>query len=155
MTHVSSAVRPNLQGATVQPITATKIFPNQTTYPSKMMHCDVVFGSPSMDCNGTGICKITGTNSIRPMHLKKSCQLTFGQIAAAPNGKVSLFFFREFLCIQLYRQHFRKGVLTMKEQCPVPSDISKTLNIKAKNLLPGNYAVVECEGYYRVDIDCA
>lgn len=155
MTHVSSAVRPNLQGATVQPITATKIFPNQTTYPSKMMHCDVVFGSPSMDCNGTGICKITGTNSIRPMHLKKSCQLTFGQIAAAPNGKVSLFFFREFLCIQLYRQHFRKGVLTMKEQCPIPSDISKTLNVKAKNLLPGNYAVVECEGYYRVDIDCA
>jgi hypothetical protein len=155
MTHVSSAVRPNLQGSTVQPITTTKIFPNQTTYPSKMMHCDVVFGSPSMDCNGTGICKITGTNSIRPVHLKKSCQLTFGQIAAAPNGKVSLFFFREFLCIQLYRQHFRKGVLTMKEQCPVPSDISKTLNVKAKNLLPGNYAVVECEGYYRVDIDCA
>ncbi len=153
MTHVSSAVRPNLCGRTAKPITH-KVLPKKTTYSSKMMHCDVVFGSPSMDCNGTGICKITGTNSSRPVQLKKNCQLTFGQIAAAPNGKVSLFFFREYLCIHLYRQHFRRGVLKMKEACPIPSEISNGLNVKGKNLLPGNYAVVECDGYFRVDLDC-
>ncbi len=119
------------------------------------MHCDVVFGSPSMDCNGTGICKITGTNSIRPLFLKKDCLLTKGQICAAPDGKISLFFFREFLCIHLYRQHFRKGVLTMKEACPLPKEISKSLNLKGKRLMPGNYAVVEMDGYFRVDLTCA
>lgn len=152
MTHVSSAVRPNLQVHTAVPIT-TQVFPNKTTSSAKMMYCDVVFGSPSMDCNGTGICKITGTHANRPIHLKKSCQLTFGLIAAAPKGKVSLFFFREFLCVPLYRQHFRKGVLEMKESCPLPSEISKGLNVKGKTLQPGSYVVTEKDGYFRVDVD--
>ncbi len=154
MTQVLSAGRPNLRGQTVEPILPV-IFPNKTAYPSKVMHCDVVFGSPSMDCNGTGICRITGTNSFRTLPKKKACQLTFGQIAAAPDSKISLFFFREFLCIQLYRQHFRKGVLAMKEACPIPSEIAKGLNLFGKNLLPGNYAITECDGYFRVDLDCA
>lgn len=121
----------------------------------KTLHCDVVFGSPSADCHGTGICKITGTNSVHRLRLKKDCQLTFGQIAAAPNGKISLFFFREFLCIHLYRQHFRKGVLVMKEPCALPKEISQGLGVKAGSLLSGDYKVLECEGYFRVDVDCA
>jgi len=155
MSHISHAVRPNLYGQTVEPITQGKpvFLPQKNTYSSKVMHCDVVFGSPSMDCNGTGICKITGTNTFLSVS-KKSCQLTFGQIAAAPNGKISLFFFREFLCIQLYRQHFRKGILAIKEACPLPSEIVQGLNIPGTALIPGQYAVIECDEYFRVDLDC-
>lgn len=152
MTNVSNAVRPSLHARIAVPITTQKT-PSIIPHSTKVMHCDVVFGSPSMDCNGTGICKITGTNSIRPINLKKDCKLTFGQIASGPNGRVSLFFFREFLCTQLYRQHFYKGVFEIKENCPMPQEISKGLNIKGQNLLPGNYAVVECDGYFRVDVD--
>ena len=154
MTHVSSAVRPNFIGQTAVPITTQK-FPSTNSVPAKVLHCDVVFGSPSMNCNGTGICKITGTNSVKPLQMKKDCRLTFGQIAAGPKGKISLFFFREFLCIHLYRQHFRKGVLVMKEDCPLPSEFTHGLNIKGKNLLAGQYAIVECDGYFRVDVHCA
>jgi hypothetical protein len=154
MTFVSSAVRPSLRGRIAVPIASIK-FPSHVTHPNVVMHCEVVFGSPSMNCNGTGICKITGTNSVLSMHLKKDCQLTFGQIAAAPNGKVSLFFFREYLCINLYKKHFRKGILEMKEQCPLPADLSKALNIQGNMLLPGLYTVVETEDYFRVDVDCA
>jgi len=157
MSHISHAVRPNFHGRTVEPITPKKTISllNKTSYPSKILHCDVVFGSPAMECNGTGICKITGTNTLQRISSKKSCQLTFGQIAVATNGKISLFFFREFLCIQLYRLHFRKGILAMKEACPLPAEIAKGLNINGEALLPGNYSVVECDGYYRVDVDCA
>ncbi|MFN0033507.1 MAG: hypothetical protein ACKVUS_00485 [Saprospiraceae bacterium] len=151
---VSSAVRPAKLGQMALLITP-KTFPNKNSHPSKILHCDVVFGSPSMDCNGTGICKITGTHAVRHLHLKKDCRLTFGQIAAAPEGKISLFFFREFLCTRLYRQHFRKGVLVLKEPCALPKEIYKALDIKGKTLLSGDYAVVECDGYFRVDVDCA
>ncbi len=153
MSHISSAVRPH-NGSMALPITTKAIRYENRQIPAKM-YCDVVFGSPSLDCDGTGICRITGTNSFVQMNLKKDCRITFGQISAAPNGKVSIFFFREFLCIHLYRQHFRKGVLTMKEQCPIPSGMSKALKIKGKRLLPGNYTVIEREGYFRVDVDCA
>jgi hypothetical protein len=154
MPHISSAVRPAAKGTVAFPITLQKL-PNEIVASAKSTYCDVVFGSPSMDCNGTGICKITGTNSVRHLHLKKDCRLTLGQIAALPNGGVSLFFFREFLCIQLYRQHFHKGVLEMKEPCRIPSDIAKALALNAKKLLPGKYAVNDCGGFFRVDFDCA
>ncbi len=154
MSHISRAVRPSLHGQTANPITP-RIFPSTSAFSSKMLHCDVVFGSPSMDCSGTGICKITGTNAFLPLQQKKACQLTFAQVAAVPGGRISLYFFREFLCIHLYRQHFRKGVLVMKEACPIPSKISMGLNIAGKKLLPGNYSVVECDGYFRVDLNVA
>ncbi|MBK6995193.1 MAG: hypothetical protein IPH31_09790 [Lewinellaceae bacterium] len=154
MSHISRAVRPSLHGQPAEPITPI-LFSNKIASIPKAIHCDIVFGSPNMNCLGTGICKITGANSFLSSTQKRACQRTFGQIAVGPNGKVSLFFFREFLCIQLYRQHFRKGVLVMKEACPLPSIISKGLNITGNQLLPGNYAVVECDGYFRVDLNCA
>ena len=154
MTYVPTGMRSSLHERIAAPITLLK-FPSHVAHSSKVMRCEVVFGSPSMNCNGTGICKITGTNSVFAMQQKKDCQLTFGQIAAAPNGKVSLFFFREMLCIKLYRQHFRKGMLEMKESCPLPADLSKALKLKGSTLLPGNYAVIETAEYFRVDVDCA
>lgn len=154
MTHVSRAVRAILKSQPAVPITPVT-FPSKTVFPVKVMRCDVVFGSPSMDCNGTGICKITGTSSIRPHQLKKDCQSTIAYVAAASNDQISLFFFREFLCIHLYLQHFRKGVLVMKEACTVPADIFNRLKINGKTLLSGRYAVVKCDGYFRVDIACA
>ncbi|MDO8368555.1 MAG: hypothetical protein Q7T20_17275 [Saprospiraceae bacterium] len=108
-----------------------------------------------MNCNGTGICKINITNFGQRSPAKKSCQLTFAIASTAPNGIISLYFFRELLCIQLYRKHFRKGIMRMAEACPIPTDLAKGLNIKSKTMLPGNYAVEELDGYFRVDLDCA
>ena len=152
MTHVSNAVRPVLPGQAAMPITPYSV-PNKTIFTAKTMYCDVVFGSPSMDCNGTGICKITGTHSVQKIQWKPTCQRTRGQIAALPNGKVSLYFFREFLCIELYRQHFRKGILVLKEPCEIPSDIAATLGLQGEKLLPGHYSVVESDGLFRVDLN--
>ena len=133
----------------------SKVFRNQTASAIKSISCDVVFGSPNMDCNGTGICRISSYRPDQPMQLKKDCRLTSGMISAAPNGKISIYFFRELLCIKLYRKHFHKGVLEMTEACPIPASIASSLNINSKKLLPGNYSVLECEGYYRVDLNCA
>lgn len=137
------------------PVTPQK-FPNTTPNLVKIIHCDVVFGSPSSDCRGTGICKISGTyERSRLPEAKKECRHTLGQAAVSPDGRLSLFFFREFLCIRLYRQHFQKGVLNMQEACSIPGSISAGLSIEAKQILPGQYRILECDGYFRVDVDCA
>jgi len=153
MAHFPSAVRPIVSGQTATPISPL-ILPNKTTYPSKIMRCDVVFGLPSMDCSGTGICKIEISSFNQPLQTSKRCQLTFGLVSAGPGGKISIYFFREFLCIRLYRQHFRKGVLSMKEACPISSEISKGLNFQGTKILTGKYALVECNGFFRVDMNC-
>ena len=128
----------------------SSIFPTQ-----EGIHCDVVFGSPSSDCRGTGICKISGTNSLLILHQKKACKRTQAvMVERADKQGISLIFFRSLLCSQLYRHHFWKGVLTMKEACILPQEIRDNLQIEFSQMLPGNYQVREESGYFRVDIDC-
>ena len=154
MTHIPNAVSPTAVGQAAVPINPEKNY-LETPQTTKVLYCDVVFGSPSMNCNGTGICRINISNFIHAQVEKKQCQLTSGLMAAGPGGKVSLFFFRERLCIRQYRKHFRKGVFEMTEACPIPASISKELHTRAKKLLPGSYTVWEGDGYFRLDIDAA
>jgi hypothetical protein len=119
------------------------------------IQCDVVFGSPSADCRGTGICKITGTNSFATMVQKKACQETSAIAVERTDGQgISLIFFRPLLCSQLYRRHFWKGILKMDEACPLPSQISDNMEQPFSQISAGRYQVVEENGYFRVDVDC-
>ncbi|MDX1911716.1 MAG: hypothetical protein SFV22_09545 [Saprospiraceae bacterium] len=152
MSSISNAVRPANVGPTNLPITSKKA--QKTSIQSvKILHCAVVFGSPNADCRGTGICKITGTYERHILDLKKDCRLTLGQICQSPNGGVSLFFFREFLCIQLYKAHFRKGIFNMDAPCALPEHIAGGLGLEGAVLAAGRYPVVEGEGYFRIDIN--
>jgi hypothetical protein len=151
MAYIPSAVHPSLSGYTAASVLSPKT-PQKTIFPSKIMPCDSLFDSTNKDYKGMGM--RTSVPVTRPLPQKKNCQVTFGQIAVAPNGKISLYFFREFLSNQLYRQHFPNGVFTMKEACPIPLDVAKKLNIKEKKLLPGDYSVIECGDHFRVEINC-
>lgn len=155
MSQVAQAVANSLvESPAIRPITISQ---NAQKSPQilQKMYCDVVFGSPSMDCNGTGICKINSTSSRQALLLKKDCTLTTGVMATNPNGQVSLYFFRKFLCIHLYRQHFHRGVFVLNEPCTLPAEITKGLNIKGKALIPGQYKVHSFDGFFRVDLVCA
>jgi hypothetical protein len=119
------------------------------------IRCDVVFGSPSSDCRGTGICKISGTNSLTILNQQKDCKRTQAlMVENQGNQGITLLFLRPFLCTQLYRHHFRKGVLTMEEGCFLPAEIRGQMAIPYRQILPGTYQVVEEAGYFRIDLDC-
>ena len=153
MTHISTVDRPSRLGRPHQPI-LSRITPTEDVQPIHIVHCEVVFGAPSMNCSGTGICRITGVNSIQPFLLKKDCSATFGHASKTASDKLSLVFFRELLCIQLFRQHFHKGVLVLEEACPIPEELSSELNLDKKQVQPGKYTIHTCDGYYRVEVDC-
>lgn len=128
---------------------------NAISIDQQVLNCDVVFGSPSADCSGTGICKITGTNGFFISDQKKECQKTKAVLLErADKQGVTLVFFRPLLCTQLFRRHFWKGVLSMDEPCLLPAEIRDQLSTRFSRMLPGKYAVVETAGYFRVDIDC-
>lgn len=148
MLPISNAVRNTCAATPIIPLN----LPSPVAQTFKTMYCDVVFGSPSMDCNGTGICKISGTNALHSSASKNNCRATCCIAAANPNGNLSLYFFRELLCTQLYRKHFRKGNFTVSEPCTIPSEVRKALGISARQIMPGEYAVVDTDGYLRVDL---
>lgn len=128
------------------------MLPSEVQTKRKVVHCDVVFGAPSSGCQGTGICKIVA----REEHVRRSrnCQSTLAFAAQGPQGKgVMLFFFREYLCSNLMRQHFRHGVLTVEESCRLPESLIKQLDLNIREIPAGRYSLEDAFGCYRLNLE--
>lgn len=120
--------------------------------PPKSLSCDVVFGSPSVGCRGTGICKLNAHNGLRAIALKQNCRGAVALLVSSNEGEgVSLILPRELLCTHIVRNHLRHGVLQMTEPCKIPGHIVATLGLKITTLAPGNYPVENLHRYYRID----
>ncbi len=120
--------------------------------PPKSLSCDVVFGSPSVGCRGTGICKLNAHNVTRTVALKQSCRGATALLVSFDEGeRVSLILPHAFLCAQIVRNHLRHGLLHMTEPCKLPGSISTALGLKIKTLKPGIYPVETLNSYYKID----
>ncbi|MBC7776198.1 MAG: hypothetical protein H7246_12250 [Phycisphaerae bacterium] len=130
------------------------IRPRRETESARQLSCDVVFGSPSADCMGTGVCRITartGGNQ-SASERKRSCRSTVGLFFPIEAGEgVSMVLTRALLCIQLYKTHLRHGTLTLESPCQLPRHIAKALGLKIRALPIGKYPVQENEGFLRID----
>ncbi len=110
----------------------------------KLLHCDVIFGSPRSDCSGAGICKIVDINSGKGVQLKRDCRLAPALLTASADGtQLTMTFLREFMCVHLLRHHFRTGVLDVQDACPIPDGIVNLLCLPGFAILPGQYVIEE------------
>jgi hypothetical protein len=118
----------------------------------KVVHCDVVFGAPSSGCQGTGICKIVAREE--NVQRSRNCHNTVAFAAQGLQGEgIMLFFFREYLCSNLMRLHFRHGVLTVKESCRLPDSLIKQLELNIRQIPAGRYCLEDAFGYYRLNLE--
>ncbi len=125
----------------------------QLTKGMQQLSCDVVFGSPSADCHGTGVCKISALGALPNLSPKsRNCQSAPGILFPLEGGiGVSLVIAREMMCIKLLRGQFRGGALTLHEACPLPVDIITALSLKFNALRPGKYQLEEADGFFRIN----
>ena len=116
------------------------------------IRCDVVFGSPSLGCRGTGVCKITAQQAIQPNALRRDCRSASAFLASFDGGKgVSLLLLRGMLCVNIVRNHLMHNTLEMKEPCMLPPGFVKALHLQTNIIRPGIYPVEEMNGYYRIN----
>lgn len=130
------------------------IRPQRETENTKQMSCDVVFGSPSANCMGTGVCRITARTGGSPSatERKRSCQSTVALVFPVEGGKgLSMVLTRNLLCVQLYKTHLRRGFLTLDSACPIPKDMAKALGLSINELPIGEYPIREVTGFLRID----
>lgn len=120
----------------------------------KQLSCDVVFGSPSADCMGTGVCRISArsgqqaSESVR----KGNCQSTVGLLFTTHGGNgVSMLLTKALICTQMYRKHLRHGTLTLESACPLPAAVVKTLGLQFRSLPTGRYPIHETDTFIRID----
>ncbi len=135
------------------PITPQKSTTENASF-QKAIHSEVVFGSPTMNCNGTGICRISSMHSVKADQDTSACQKTVAQLMPGGTGKITMYFFRSRLCINLFRKHFYKGVLEIQDPCIIPDDLMQSLNIQTRTIQPGKYAIAEQNGVFKLELDC-
>ncbi|MBL7807206.1 MAG: hypothetical protein JNN28_05315 [Saprospiraceae bacterium] len=153
MTHLPKAAGQNKFDFAATPITS-QLQTKENDSSMKTIPSEVVFGSPTMNCNGTGICRISSMHSVQQDSGVSNCQKTVAQIVPGKNGKITLYFFRSMLCINLFRKHFYKGMLEMEDPCIIPNDLLQSLNIQTRTIQPGKYAITEQNGVFKLDLDC-
>jgi hypothetical protein len=112
-----------------------------------LLQCEVMFGSPSSNCGGNGICKIVASDRQSATLFERSnCQHTRAFITPSGEG-AALIFRRDWLCANLMRRYLRHGILEMPESCPLPAGIVSATGLKM-NELPAGLHLVEDYGFY-------
>lgn len=120
-----------------------------------VLQCEVMFGSPSSNCDGNGICKIVARSeqpALRPVQ-RTRCDHARALFSAIDGGKgASLCFRREWLCSKLMKHHFRHGVLEMPEPCPIPQEIARALGLSIGELPAGLHLIEDYGTHFRINI---
>lgn len=130
------------------------IRPQQEVESSRQLSCDVVFGSPSADCRGTGVCRISARSSGRlsPLLQKQNCRSTVGLLFPIEGGNgVSLILTMGLLCAKMYKEHLRHGTLTLEEACPLPAEVIERLGLSIQVVKPGTYTIQQSASFLRID----
>jgi hypothetical protein len=112
-----------------------------------------VFGAPSANCVGTGVCKIIAKSDTETIaSLKKDCKRVSALLMPCEEGRgVSLIIAREMMCIHLLRTQFRNGLLSLNESCGLPGSIVSQLELKINRIRPGAYTIDEVNGFFRIN----
>lgn len=119
-----------------------------------LLQCEVMFGSPSSNCDGNGICKIVARSSNNhPEPFRRiSCSHAQAAFTSCDNGNgAALIFRRDWLCSKLMRGHFRHGVLEMPEPCPIPKGFVSALGLQITELPAGLHLIEDYGTYYRIN----
>ena len=119
----------------------------ERTRETLFFQCEVMFGSPSSNCSGNGICKIVAQNN-RPAatFMRSSCSHAKALFCSSDDGNEAYMVFqRGWLCSNLMRRHFRHGVLEMREPCPIPPTMASALGLRIREL-PAGLHLIEDHG---------
>jgi hypothetical protein len=130
----------------------------ETAETTLQLSCDVVFGSPSDDCRGTGICRISArvNHSPSPAARRQKCQSSVGLLFPIEGGYgLTMILTKAMLCTQLYRKHFRKGYLCLESPSTLPEELVDGLCLNFNELKPGIYPVTESSEFLRIDFQDA
>jgi hypothetical protein len=129
------------------------LHPEKVHAEALLLQCEVMFGSPSSNCDGNGICKIVA-RSDNPLQMFKRthCSHAKALFAACDGGNgASLLFRREWLCSNLMKRHFRHGILEMPEPCSIPSALVATLGLEISQLPAGLHLVEDYGTHFKIN----
>jgi hypothetical protein len=124
------------------------LIPDRSQVTSLSLQCELMFGSPSSNCGGNGICKIIAKQPDNRPAFRTHCSRAKALFVTGQDSQtVSLVFRREWLCSNLMRHYFRHGIFEMPEPCPIPSQLVAASGTALSELPAGLHPIEDCGAY--------
>lgn len=117
----------------------SKDFSLQKTPESKCIKADVILGSPSsMNCLGTGICRLIPTRTYKAM----ICKRTPALVKIKDSHVLQIIFDKSELNEEILKMHFSGAYFMIESKFVLPNWMRKNLNCGDKNtIMPGKYRI--------------
>jgi hypothetical protein len=127
------------------PSVCAPLHANPSVFPFLEMKAEVVFGSPSQNCGGSGICMMI---SRLPRTRVLPCPHAPAFVAVV--GNTLRFRFLKDQTMEPYAQrYFSKGYFEVMEGYRLPLSISRGLGMFGVGVMPGKYRVEETAQEWR------
>jgi hypothetical protein len=116
---------------------------------TRQMYSDVIFGSPSSNCNGLGVCKITALGQAAMQYSR--CQAVGGLFSKNTAGDMQVLIPRSKVCTDLYRKYFMHGMIELKHPCAIPDYLRRHLSFRNTTISPGKYPIHSDGPYFIIE----
>ncbi len=110
----------------------------------KVIDSQVVFGTPSRDCSGSGICKVYTIHAAK--HLNISCEMLRVRFVLWQMD-LQLCFSEQECTDQLIQKKFCSDHFLVEERFPLPSWLSRKLDIHPAAIPTGSYPIKRKNGF--------
>lgn len=104
----------------------------------EIVDSQVVFGTPSRNCSGSGICKVYTIHGAKRLTI--SCEMVMARLVLMDN-QLQLSFSIKACSEQLLQNQFTNGYFLMEEIFHLPTWLSRKWNNPAAFIPPGNYPI--------------
>ena len=115
--------------------------------PIREVEMEVVFGTPSKNCSGTGICMIA---SRLPQGYLISCPHAHVIIHCIPNQELVFRFRKNRLCDRVAQAYFSAGYFLVEESFALPQRLIRQWGLPVDKIPPGRYLLEEYSREWRL-----
>jgi len=113
----------------------------------KRIKSEVILGSPGMDCQGVGVCRVMAYGE--PFDGK--CPLITAWMSMTAERKLRLAFWKSTIDRRLMKRHFGWLLFQVYEMYELPVELSLALSPEPIKIFPGIYPVWETPRFLIVD----
>lgn len=124
----------------------------RTDVRSRLISADVVFGSPSKKCAGTGICKVTTRSAALFDPELPCCNKAAADILYVKQDRLLFRIAKQGLCAKVINGQFAYGQFKIEEPLLLPGFILEAFDLPPAQLVSGTFPVQFFETFLEVEL---